>query len=316
MALSFIESWSKHCPAIYVAYADMPASFADNISAAYPSVILVPYGFRPDRNMNVRISQKMLFWEELAARIARDGFDNMCLADIDTVALRDFSALFSADVVFTRREAGARFFLNTGVVALSRRASSAGFVTAWREITDTILTDPSLLAQATDPRLPYGGGDQMAAITLLGGDVMNIRDDWQGLSIALAPCELYNLCSNDGELGQAHVVHLKASLHAFLLDRRPLVGERSAAQAREVLQTAYALNAQGRARLRQNGVHAWEADRMFSFRLPFTTQVPELSVNPIVVTTYRCIFWLRAWASRTRTALFSGGQRAALRSGV
>lgn len=260
MVLSFLETWSQWGNVTLIS--DLGPEIDSELVSAYPKLTVVPLEAKISSSANVRISQKMIFWERLGAALSTE--TAAIFADIDTVAIGDPMGMLKGDLVLTRREPGSRFFLNTGVVGLSTRALKSDLIREWRALTNRIISTPDLLRQAVSSDHPYGGGDQMAIMQLVNLPGHARFDD---LEVSLVDCETYNACGNFVD-SRAKVLHLKAALHSYLLNRRPLVGERKVQDSVLQLTAATQANAQGRQRLLDAGVSRLRVGEVYDFRLP------------------------------------------------
>lgn len=292
MLLCFLESWSRWGNVTLLC--DLPAGATDCLRRAYPGVKIVDYPVKVAKSTDIRISQKMIFWEYLGKIVPPDA---TIFADIDTIALKDPSPILAMDINVTQREPSSMFYLNTGVVALSQRALESNFLSAWRAETERIIFNPELLAIATSRAPPYGGGDQMAIMKVLG---LPANPHFDSLTVALRPCDTFNACSNR-IIPDAHVVHLKAALHDFLLSRKPLIGDRQAKDSIMQLDSAIRTNSEGLQRLKEAGVPD-SGILLFKFKLPRMLRA-DYTVPSLVSTYYRAQAAVRATVGRVRTKL-------------
>jgi hypothetical protein len=201
------------------------------------------------------------------------------------------------DIVLTIREPDSHYFLNTGVVGLSKAALRSNFLPEWRKRTDEIIHSPALLKLATSRKHPYGAGDQMAVMQLLGPLSPSDDPHYRDLSVRTVPCHEFNACENVVDVEQARVLHLKTTLQDFLLRRRPFSGERRHEDSIDQLRIALAENARGLARMR--GVPE-KRKAQFRFRTPYLMS-PDLSVPFMVRLAYRSAARATARVGRLKT---------------
>jgi hypothetical protein len=268
MLLSFLESWGRLFPPIYLAIGDVSEQVVEDIAATFPSVELVPAALSFSKDEQVRISQKMRLWRLLANHPKLQEHEFTIFADADTVLVRDISDFCRGDIVVTMRGAESQFILNTGIVGLSREALLAEFVQDWSEANEKIIGDPALLEKATSPKEIYGGGDQMALIQMLGLARGVVSFSYKGLNGRAVDCEIFNACENTIDPAKASVYHLKASLHKFLLERRPLLGVRRLEDSIVQLRAAIEDNRTAICRMRSLGIPRARVEKLYSFRLP------------------------------------------------
>jgi hypothetical protein len=210
----------------------------------------------------------MRLWLTLAEHAGIRESDFVVFADADTVLVRDIPDFCQGDVVVTLRSPRSSFLLNSGVVGLSSKAIASGFVKEWAARNEVIISDPQRLAAAVSPHGIYGGGDQMALIEMLGLDDPAQRAAYGQLSIRTVPCRQFNACENAIDLDEVRVVHQKAALHKFLLERRPLIGPRKMQDSIFQLRAAIDANQAAIQRMKNNGVCGARIDELYRFRLP------------------------------------------------
>lgn len=268
MLVSFLESWGTRFPDIYLAIADVSDGVVEDLASSYPSVRIMspPSSFSNDEQ--VRISQKMRLWRFLADQILLAEHKFAVFADADTVLVNDITDFCSGDVVITLRNAHSQFLLNTGVCGLSRDALASGFVHEWASRNEAIIGDPVMLAKATSPDHIYGGGDQMALIEMLGLSRSSGAASYKHLAVRMVSCDEYNACENTIDEDRARVIHQKASLHKFLLDRRPLTGPRKLHDSLFQLRAAIDANTSAIRRMESCNIPQVRVRKLYKFRLP------------------------------------------------
>jgi hypothetical protein len=265
--LSFLESWTQWFSKIQVVVSDLTPSEIRALSAAYPNATIVDLGrFASSLQSPVhRVASKTEVWRDLGVEFAsRRDVRGAILADIDTVAVRDPSALCSGDFVLTVRSQG--FFLNTGVIGLSSGGLASSLLRDWVHQTEVILRTPSLLAQAISPTQPFGAPDQMAIMQLVRAHPGARSGVFQDRTVNFVPCAEFNACENQIDVSRARVYHLKSSLQRFLLERHPLTGARTLADSKAQLLSAISFNSIG-----LDKIHAALPgfdSRVFHFRCP------------------------------------------------
>lgn len=305
MLLSFLEAWGRAFPKICLAIGDVSEHVVEDIAAAFPSVEIIPTGLAFSKDEQVRISQKMRLWRLLADHPTLREHEFTIFADADTVLVKDVSDFCRGDIVVTMRGAESRFILNTGVVGLSREALIAEFVKDWSERNEKIIGDPALLEKATSPSEIYGGGDQMALIQMLGLRRGVASFSYKGLQGRAVDCEVFNACENTIDPAKARVYHLKASLHKFLLERRPFLGTRRLEDSILQLRAAIEDNEAAICRMRAIGIAPDRVEKFYSFRLPRGIR-SDLSLPPVLMALHRANAFARKAA---RSFLSAVGQR-------
>lgn len=268
MLLSFLESWGRWLPDIYLAIADVAEGVAEDLAAAYPNIHVLSPTSSFSNEEQVRISQKMRLWRFLADHISSSPHEFAVFADADTVLVREIPEFCRGDIVITLRSRESQFLLNTGVIGLSKAALASGFVDDWADRNEAIIEDPATLSKATSPDEIYGGGDQMALIELLDLGRPAAKPCYKDLEIRLVACEEYNACENKIDADRARVVHQKASLHKFLLERRPLTGPRKLDDSLFQLRAAIDANEAAMLRMKSCGIAPERIRKLYRFRLP------------------------------------------------
>lgn len=305
MLLSFLESWGSRYPNIYLAIGDVSDQVVEDVAAAFPSVEIIPTSLSFSADEQVRISQKMRLWCILADHPGLREHDFTIFADADTILVEEIADFCDDDIVVTMRNGAARFLINTGIVGLSRRALAAEFVRDWSAKNEEIISNPALLAKATSPDEIFGGGDQMALIQMLGMRRGATDLTYNGIHVRLVECDVFNACENKVDPAKARVFHLKASLHKFLLERRPLIGERRLEDSLLQLRAAIRANETATNRMRSLGISQARIDALYRLRLPRGMR-SDLSLPPALMTFHRA----NAAARRTaRSILLRVGMR-------
>lgn len=232
MLLAHLHSIRQTHPSatIEVYHQDLPAAQFADLRRAYPDVIWLETAFDLSTDKIQRISSKTLAWEMAALR-QPDGAD-VCLLDVDTLVRRDLSPFFQSadfDIIYTYREGG--FALNTGVMLMRASEASRAFFRRWRQATDKILRDPDLFRQANDPKLPYGGGDQMALYQILGYErgrnSYTSQIDAHAVRFRGEPAAVLNETRSRPIEESTHVIHYKGGWQPILLDGRRFSKHRS-----------------------------------------------------------------------------------------
>lgn len=265
---TFLESWSRWSDGLTVFYSDVPPASVNALAAAYPQAELVEWPVSLDRSKNVRISQKMLLWKAVAARLALEDqrARHVIFADIDTIALKDPAPMCVGDIVVSHRSEGSSILLNSGVVALSENALRSPFMEQWFAKTEAVLRSETLMMEAVDPRGPYGGGDQMALMNLLGiSRQSRWPTHWGELALGHVACGEFNACENHVDLAAARILHLKASIQSFLLRRHPFTGSRTPQDTAASVEAARRMSSSALQRLDVAGVDT----SVFEFKLPY-----------------------------------------------
>jgi hypothetical protein len=284
LVLTFIESWQRFASEVYIGYGHVSDSVIRRISETYPTVRFVPITGPRHSQSTIRISQKLFYWMTLSRQIeeSSDPRLSVLFADIDTMPVRDPKNLFGfGDIVVTVRSPTSRIYLNSGVLGLSPSARKSPFIARWQDETQRIIGDPQLLNRAVSPQYPFGGADQMSLMELLGLPTSYV---WQGLSIGKTECAVYNACENAIDPAAVNVLHLKAALQLFLLNRHPLVGDRGFEESIFQLRAVVDMHQRALARLRKDN----PTINMELFRLrlpPFTRE--DLSQPRIISKLYQ-----------------------------
>jgi hypothetical protein len=295
MLLSFLESWGSAFSDIYLAVGEVSDQIVEDIGRSYPSVHIISTSLAFSHEEQARISEKMRLWRVLADHPEVRKQDFTIFADADTVLVGDMSDFCEGDVVITLRVDASRYLINTGIVGLSRKALDAEFVRDWSDMNEAIIADSAQLARATSPREIFGGGDQMALIQMLGISRGDARLDHNGLDVRLVECDVFNACENQVDPDRARVLHLKAALHKFLLERKPLIGERRLEDSLLQLRSAIQANEAAIGRMRSIGVPASRIDACYRMRLPRGTR-SDLSLPLVIFSLHRANALARRFA--------------------
>ena len=268
MLLSFLESWGAVFPKIYLALGDTSEGVTEELAGLYPRLRIIQPPISFSRREEIRISQKMRLWLALADHPEVRDHAFTVFADADTILIKEIAEFCHGDVVLTLRTPPSQFILNTGVVGLSSKALAAGFVHEWAKRNEAILGDPAALAVATSREYPYGGGDQMALVQMLGLVRSSTALHFGDLQVRTVPCAEFNACEKRIDPSKARVIHQKASLHKFLLERRPLMGSRKLQDSLFQLRAAIEANETATARMISTGIAPERVDKLYRFRLP------------------------------------------------
>ncbi|CAN1537465.1 hypothetical protein MCEMIH16_01638 [Caulobacteraceae bacterium] len=305
LIVTFLESWRKQVSSIILICGNMRQSTYEELQCAYPDVSFVKIDRAIHQKSDIRISQKVFYWNAIANNPLASQADYLILADIDTMATSSVNGMCKADIVVTVREPTSTFFLNSGVVALSKSAVKSGFVEKWSESTSTVLNSPDLLAISTSSSHRFGGGDQYGLMSLICEDdgLGRLRSNFGSLSVSSVDCATFNACENKIDQDLVRVLHLKASLQNFLLRRRPLVGGRRLEDSMFQLKAAFDANSRGIQRL-ANSFSATPEKRLRKYRLrtpPFMRR--DMSVPVAVAFAYRALTQGRIRLGQIRNAL-------------
>lgn len=212
-----------------VYWQDIPEPLVAALRATFPRYDFHQTSFDFSNDFLLRISSKVHSWCRAVEEHA--GEPELCLADVDTLVLRDvapFLAKDDADVIFTHKPD--RTALNTGVILAHGRAASVAFFRVWRDRTLAIIKDPELYRQANDYSLGYGAADQMALWQMLGYE--RGRADYKieaaGTSVRLRaePCAVLNETNSLPVTDEKHILHYKSGWQPILLQGRPFTRNR------------------------------------------------------------------------------------------
>lgn len=231
MLLTHLDSIARSHPAAHVAvyWQDIPAAILEALRATFPRYDFICTDFDFSLDPVLRISSKVLAWCRAVEEHASD--PHLCLADVDTLVLRDVTPFFerdSADVIFTDKPE--RTALNTGVLLAHGRPAATAFFREWRDRTLEICRTPELYAQANDFSLGYGAADQMALWKMLG--YQRGRADYEivcgGKQVKLRaePCAVLNETNSVPVTDDQHILHYKAGWQVILLQGRPFTRNR------------------------------------------------------------------------------------------
>ncbi|MGB8166706.1 MAG: hypothetical protein WCF18_04395 [Chthoniobacteraceae bacterium] len=231
MLLTHLHSIARSHPeaAAAVYWQDIPAPLIEALRAAFPRNDFRQTAFDFSKDFLLRISSKVHSWCRAAEEHA--GERELCLADVDTLILRDvapFLAKDAADVVFTHKPD--RTALNTGVILAHGSSATTAFFHAWRDRTLAIIADPDLYRQANDYTLGYGAADQMALWQMLGYErsVASYTIECGGEKVRLRaePCALLNETNSLPVTDDKHILHYKSGWQPILLQGRPFTRNR------------------------------------------------------------------------------------------
>ncbi len=231
MLLTHLHSIARSHPSTRAAvyWQDIPARLLDAIRAAHPTYDFHRTEFDFSNDFLPRISSKVHAWCRAAEEHA--GEPELCLADVDTLVLRDvshFLAKDDADVIFTHKPD--RTALNTGVLLAHGRPATAAFFRTWRDRTLKIIRDPELYRQANDYSLGYGAADQMALWKMLGYErsraEYSIECEGHGVRLRAEPCALLNETNSLPVTDDKHILHYKSGWQPILLQGRPFTRNR------------------------------------------------------------------------------------------
>ena len=231
MLLTHLHSISRSHPEARVAvyWQDIPAQFVDALRATFPCCDFHRTEFDFSNDSLLRISSKVHSWCRAAEEHA--GEPRLCLADVDTLVLRDIFPFFEkddADVVFTHKPE--RTALNTGVLLAHGRSAATAFFREWRDRTLHICHTPELYAQANDYSLGYGAADQMALWQMLGYERgragYEIVCGGERVRLRGEPCAVLNETNSLPLSDEKHILHYKAGWQLILLQGRPFTRNR------------------------------------------------------------------------------------------
>jgi hypothetical protein len=231
MLLTHLHSIARSHPganaAIY--WQDIPAPLIEALRAAFPRYDFHQTAFDFSNDFLLRISSKVHSWCRAVEEHA--GEPDLCLADVDTLVLRDiapFLAKNDADVIFTHKPD--RTALNTGVILAHGNPATAAFFRTWRDRTLGIIRDPELYRQANDYSLGYGAADQMALWQLLdyqrGRDEYAITAEGRAVRLRAEPCSILNETNSLPVTDDKHILHYKSGWQPILLQGRPFTRNR------------------------------------------------------------------------------------------
>jgi hypothetical protein len=224
---SIVQSHPTASAAVY--WQDIPAPLVEALRAAFPRFDFHQTAFDFSKDFLLRISSKVHSWCRAAEEHA--GERDLCLADVDTLVLRDvvpFLAKDGADVVFTHKPD--RTALNTGVILAHGNVATVAFFRVWRDRTLAICRDPELYAQANDYSLGYGAADQMALWQMLnyerGRADYTIEVEGEYVHLRAEPCALLNETNSLPVTDDKHILHYKSGWQPILLQGRPFTRNR------------------------------------------------------------------------------------------
>lgn len=231
MLLTHLHSIALSHPAARAAvyWQDIPAPLIDAIRAAFPVYDFRRTEFDFSNDFLLRISSKVHSWCRAAEEHAAEA--EVCLADVDTLVLRDISTFFfkdDADVIFTHKPD--RTALNTGVLLARGRPAATEFFRAWRDHTLAIIRDSELYRQANDYSLGYGAADQMALWQMLGYErgcaEYTIEAAGRKVRLRAEPCALLNETNSLPVTDDKFILHYKSGWQPILLQGRPFTRNR------------------------------------------------------------------------------------------
>lgn len=298
--LSFLESWLSYSAKIILLTHELPKGVLEELKETYPQVDFVSESINLNKSHAKRIAQKMYYWKILAQLASSEALDYAIFADIDTIAVQDPRSLCRGDITITLRSADSQYILNSGILSLSKRALSSSFIDQWEKETSRVVSIPSLLRTALSPDDIYGAPDQMALANVLGITKDCKEGCFPSLSVSSAPCSIYNACENNLNPSLAKVIHLKSSLQAFLIKRKPLIGDRKTKDSLYQIKAAINANTKGINRLR---VSSCRKQSIYQFKMPIFIR-RDMSSPPVVLILYRCIYYARVCASWLRSIIY------------
>lgn len=231
MLLTHLHSIARSHPEAVAAvyWQDIPAPLIEALRAAFPRYDFHQTAFDFSKDFLLRISSKVHSWCRAAEEHA--GERDLCLADVDTLILRDVTAFLArddADVIFTDKPD--RTALNTGVILAHGSPATTAFFRAWRDRTLAIIADPELYRQANDYSLGYGAADQMALWQMLGYErgrtAYTIEAGTETVRLRSEPCALLNETNSLPVTDDKHILHYKSGWQPILLQGRPFTRNR------------------------------------------------------------------------------------------
>jgi hypothetical protein len=231
MLLTHLHSVARSHPdasaAVY--WQDIPEPLLPALRVAFPRYDFHQTAFDFSKDFLLRISSKVHSWCRAAEEHA--GERDLCLADVDTLILREVTAFLAkgeADVVFTDKPD--RTALNTGVILAHGCPATTAFFRAWRDRTLAIIADPDLYRQANDYSLGYGAADQMALWQMLGYERgranYTIEAGGEKVRLRAEPCALLNETNSLPVTDDKHILHYKSGWQPILLQGRPFTRNR------------------------------------------------------------------------------------------
>ncbi len=231
MLLTHLDSIARSHPearaAVY--WQDIPGRMIDALQATFPRYDFIRTEFDFSRDPVLRISSKVLAWCRAAEEHANEPL--LCLADVDTLVLRNVTPFFerdTADVIFTDKPE--RTALNTGVLLAHGRPAATAFFCEWRDRTLEICRTPELYAQANDFSLGYGAADQMALWKMLsyerGRADYEIECGGERVKLRAELCAMLNETNSVPVTDDRHILHYKAGWQLILLQGGPFTRNR------------------------------------------------------------------------------------------
>jgi len=224
---SIVQSHPAASAAVY--WQDIPAPLIEALRAAFPRYDFRETAFDFSKDFLLRISSKVHSWCRAAEEHA--GERDLCLADVDTLVLRDVSPFLAkddADVIFTHKPD--RTALNTGVILAHGSAATVAFFRTWRDRTLGIIRDPVLYAQANDYSLGYGAADQMALWQMLGYErgraEYSVTAEGHAVRLRAEPCAVLNETNSLPVTDDQHILHYKSGWQPILLQGRAFTRNR------------------------------------------------------------------------------------------
>ncbi|MDB6174845.1 MAG: hypothetical protein JWL59_4156 [Chthoniobacteraceae bacterium] len=230
MLLTHLHSIARSHPSarVSVYWQDIPNRLLDPIRALFPNTDFIRTDFDLSSDFLQRISSKLNAWCRAVGEHAHE--PQICLADVDTLILRDLSAFFEdpAQIVFTDKPE--RSPLNSGVILARGGEAASAFFRLWNERTLEILRTPELRRQANDYSLQYGGGDQMALYQMLGYErgrvAYEVPVEGHRVAVRCEPCAVLNETNSLPINDRMHIIHFKSGWQPILLDGRPFTRNR------------------------------------------------------------------------------------------
>jgi hypothetical protein len=230
MLLTHLHSIARSHPSARVAvyWQDIPERLLDPVRQLFPNVDFIRTEFDLSSDFLQRISSKLNAWCRAVSDHAYE--PEICLADVDTLVLRDLSSFFkdAAQIVFTDKPEKSP--LNSGVILARGGEAASAFFRLWNERTLEILRTPELRRQANDYSLHYGGGDQMALYQMLGyerGRVdYEVTVEGHRVAVRCEPCAVLNETNSLPINDRMHIIHFKSGWQPILLDGKPFTRNR------------------------------------------------------------------------------------------
>ena len=232
MLLTHLHSIARSHPEARVAiyWQDIPARLIDALRAAFPRYDFHRTEFDFSNDFLLRISSKVHSWCRAAEEHASE--PHLCLADVDTLILREVSGFFRAGRCGRDLHAQARAYraeyrraARARAVRRRRRSSASGAIAR-----SHICRTPELYAQANDYSLGYGAADQMALWQMLGYERgradFEITCGGERVRLRGEPCAVLNETNSLPVTDDKHILHYKAGWQLILLQGRPFTRNR------------------------------------------------------------------------------------------